>query len=100
MTERAITTVLGATLPLTVSFYNDAGQLADPTTVTLVIQRPSGADLTYTLAAAEITRTGVGQYEKAITFDQVENWALRWVATGAVQAVVERRVYVAPSLVV
>lgn len=97
--QRSLTYPYGATPTITVEFTVD-DILTDPTTITLVVQDPDGTDSTYVYSLGQLTRTAQGCYEKAITFNKAGNWAWRWVATGAVEAVIERRAYVEPSVVV
>ena len=84
-------------------FYNHASELAttsntfqvdgvdtDPTTVSLIVTPPDGAAVTYTYAAAEITKTATGVYAKDISCTSTVPgvWNAVWVGTGAASDVV------------
>ena len=85
------------TVMVTGTFSDDAG-LADPSTVTLKIQDPSGNETTYTYALGEVTRESIGVYSKAINVDEQGRWYYRWEgATAGITAVLEDWFYVLPS---
>lgn len=49
------------------TFKDEAGALADPTTVTLTVWRPDGTKLgVYTFAAGQVTRESVGVFSKKL----------------------------------
>lgn len=75
----------GQTIPLSVEFRNPAGELADPTTITLKV-KPMGLEaITYT--GADITKDAVGKYHRDIDLSVPSEWRWRWKGTGAVNAV-------------
>lgn len=59
------------------------GTPTDPTTVSLIITDPTGVETTYTHAAAQITKTGVGVYTKDIACSIAGDWTYQWVGTGS-----------------
>jgi hypothetical protein len=64
---------------------------ADPSTMIFRIQSPATAVACYAfgIAAASVTRAGVGAYYKDITPDVYGQWVYNALATGGVQAVDE-----------
>jgi hypothetical protein len=66
----------------------------DPTTVTLVMRRPSGTSDTYTYAGGTVTKDGTGSYSKSVTLDERGIWGWRWVGTGTCQSASEGTVRV------
>ena len=62
---------------------------ADPTTVSLAVNKPDGTSTTYTYAAAQITKVSTGVYSKAITADETGTWTYVWTATGTGADVVD-----------
>ena len=80
--------------------FTVAGTATDPTTVTLKILRPAGTSaLTYTYAAAEITKDSVGNYHKDITIDTEGEWYYRWIGTGTVVSESEDYFFVRDAVV-
>jgi hypothetical protein len=83
---------VGDQVRLTVSFANAAGNLADPTAVTLLVRRryqlEPVATSTYTYPGT-ITKDSTGIYHVDVTPDNEGVWDYRWVATGTVVAAEE-----------
>ena len=67
-------------------FTNTAGVAADPTNVTLSVEKPDGTTTSYTYAAATVSKEAIGKYYKDLAPDQSGIWFWRWVGTGGVQA--------------
>jgi hypothetical protein len=82
----------------TATAFTVGGVATDPTTVTLKIEEPDGTEVSYTYAAAQITRASAGSYYKDVTVDQAGTHTYRWVGTGAVAAVDEDSFYVLASV--
>lgn len=59
------------------------GVATDPTTVTLRIIDPAGAEFVYTYALSQITKDSTGKYSKIISSDLEGTWFYEWVGTGA-----------------
>jgi hypothetical protein len=61
-----------------------AGTATDPTTVSLTVTDPDATATTYTYAAAEIARTGIGAYSKDVSCASTSPgvWTAVWVGTG------------------
>lgn len=89
---------LGAVIRIEADFTNvSTGELADPTTVTVTIQRPDGIDET-----VDATKIATGKYYTTYdTADKVPGvyWC-RWDASGTLDAVREAFFEVLPSRVV
>ena len=58
----------------------------DPSTVTLLIRDPDAVVVSYTYAAAEITKDATGKYSKIIDLTKAGIWSWRWIGTGSVKA--------------
>lgn len=84
----------GTTVRFEAEFYNQAGALTDPTTVTLKTRSPAGTTSTYTYGAAEITKDATGLFHKSIQLNVTGRWYYRWEATGTVAAVDEQELHV------
>lgn len=67
---------------LTNTFTVD-GTETDPTTVSLTVTAPSGTSVTYTYAAAEITKVSTGVYRKDVACTEDGLWVYVWTGTGA-----------------
>lgn len=66
----------------------------DPTTVSLLVEKPDKTSTTYTYAGATITKTATGVFSKAITLDQRGVWRYVWTGTGACAAAAESTITV------
>jgi hypothetical protein len=84
---------IGDKIRLTAEFRDDAGALADPVTVTLMIKDPAG-----TVTTPTPTRSGLGEYEHLIVIDQADRWYWRWVGSGDVDVAEESWFFVRPSV--
>lgn len=76
--------IVGNQRALRVSFYNAAGQLADPDGITLTVKDPNGARTVYTYGASAIVKEAVGQYRFVLTLALVGTYGYGWAGTGAV----------------
>lgn len=56
----------------------------DPTTITLQVEDPSGAETSYTYAAGQLTKSSTGVYYKSIQVVTSGIWIYRFIATGTV----------------
>ena len=80
--------------------HQTTNALADPTTITFMLQRPDQTVLTGVFGVdIDLHRTGVGLYHYEYTFTQGGFWEWRWVATGAVVAACQGRVCVDAAIV-
>lgn len=61
----------------------------DPTTVSLLIEKPDKTSTTYTYDGGTVTKTATGSFSKAVTLDQRGTWRYVWTGTGACQAAAE-----------
>lgn len=75
---------IGKTVKMTAVFRNAARQVADPTTVTLIVKKPDGTETTYTYALGTVTKESTGVYSKSITTDAEGTWQYYFQGTGAV----------------
>lgn len=83
-------------------YISQAGVIADPTALTLVVTNPNGASTTYywPTGLPAITRTAMGQFQVEVTFGIAGEWTWVWNATGAVVATINGAQLVeAPTLV-
>ena len=79
----------GSTLKLTATFKNAAGQIADPTTITVSTKAPgANGDVVIKsyLVDPEVVRDGVGVYSYEVTLSTGGTWTCRFVGTGTVKA--------------
>ena len=90
---------IGDTVRLQCYFYIDS-VLTDPTTITLIVEDPSGNLGTYTYAGAGVTKTGTGDYYRDTALDEEGTWHWRWAGTGTVPAADEDELEVKRSEIV
>ena len=62
----------------------------DPTTVTLEVTDPSGVLSSYTYPAT-VVKDATGVYHKDVPVNQAGEWHYRFIGTGTVEAVAQRR---------
>ena len=78
---------LDTTIQLTGTFADSlTGELADPTTITLFVLNPQGVNNSYTYAASQVVRVGVGIYTYTFTPDASGEWLYKWQGEGTVIA--------------
>lgn len=82
----------GQTVSMTARFTLD-GVLTDPTTITLKVKDPEGTISEYTYALSQITKVSTGIYNKDIALNTPGLWIYRYIATGSVATVGERKIY-------
>lgn len=87
---------LGAPIKMGASF-TDAGNLVDPTEVTLVIEQPDGTKLTKTFGAGEVARVSQGVFKFVFTSTQAGRHYFVWKADGAYTAVDDGNFFVRVS---
>ena len=75
---------VGDTVRLECTFTDEHGDLANPTTVTLIHTDPSSNSTTLTHALSEVTRQSTGVYYYDLTLDEAGDWQIRYVGTGTV----------------
>lgn len=78
------TYLLGAPVPVTIS-VRQTGTLVDPTTINLVLHRPTASVKTYTYNPGDITRDSVGAFHvdiPASDLAEVEHYPYAWTTTG------------------
>jgi hypothetical protein len=63
-----------------------SGTATDPTTVSLLVEKPDKTQTTYTYAGGTITKGSTGNYSKQVTLDAVGIWRFVWTGTGACSA--------------
>jgi hypothetical protein len=71
----------GSELATLTNLFEVDGVATDPGTVTLIVTAPGTAPVTYTYAAAEITKTGTGAYRKDVAVPTDGLWAYTWIGT-------------------
>jgi hypothetical protein len=87
---------VGDTQTLTLEVNDLAGAPADPGSLTLTIDPPSGARIVENHPHANIMRTSMGRFERALTYTQTGVWRYQWQTTGPAMAEGER-INVRPS---
>ena len=82
----------GDSVRLEIRTKDDAGVLTDPTTVTLKIKPPNGAQVTFTEAGGGVTKISVGHFRRdhVIPVAEVGTWTYRYQTTGAIVAAEEK----------
>lgn len=91
----SITITVGQPVTLSAAFENPPGTPADPTTVTLDVTDPSGADTTYTGGA--LTHSATGAYSKIVVPTTAGRWTYRFTASGSLVSVASGVFSVAPE---
>lgn len=89
---------VGDTARLQCYFYVGSS-LTDPSTISLVVEDPSGNLDTYTYSGT-VSKTGTGDYYKDVPLDEEGTWHWRWVGTGTVAAADEDELEVRRSEIV
>lgn len=80
---------VGSLVRLQVTFTNAAAAAADPTAISLKVQKPDGTETTYTYALAELMKSGTGIYYRDVTIDAAGAWYYKFAGTGAIVAAAE-----------
>ena len=78
----------GAEIATLKNTFSVSGTPTDPTTVSLVVTDPTGAQTTYTYNPGSITRTGAGAYQQLVPTTIVGVWSYEWIGTGTASDVV------------
>jgi hypothetical protein len=73
--------VVGAVVRIS-DHITEAGVDTDPTTETIRVTKPSGAQTTYTYAGTTVTKDSPGHYHVDVTLDRAGEWVLYAVSTG------------------
>lgn len=68
------------------SFSNLTGVLTDPTTITLKVRPPGGAQTAYTFAAAQLIKESTGIYRMDLAINTGGVWTYRWEGAGTLIA--------------
>lgn len=91
----------GSTVTMRMLFRNPAGQLTDPTTVTLRILPFGGVEESHVYPQVggdtTIVRDGQGRYTATYLMPAARFVDVRAEAAGAVRAAIERRIQVTPT---
>lgn len=92
--------VIGTGITSEQEFRDTDGDLADPSTVTLVVREPGGTRTTYVFGTdVEVVKDATGVYHFSHVPDAVGRWGYRWVGTGAVAYAEEQFVKILASQV-
>lgn len=79
----------GQTIRFTAKFYDLTDTLADPTTITLTVEDPSGTETSYTYSSdVQKTSTGIFYYDLTLG-NTLGVYNYEWVGTGTVKAINE-----------
>lgn len=93
---------VGDEMRLSAAFRNLAGELANPSSVTLTVADPAAVETVFEYAGAPLTDTLVhpskGAFYADVLLDSAGTWSVRWQAGGAVVAAEEAQVTVAASV--
>ena len=82
----------GQTIKLTNTFRDADGALANPATVTCLVEAPDGTETTYDSASTPaVSNTGTGAYALVIVGDQSGMWTYRWEGTTGTAIAVDER---------
>lgn len=78
---------------VTAQFRDETDALADPSTVTFVVEPPEGSTTTYVYGVdSEVTRSGVGVFVLTVIVTDIGNTGIRATGTGAIAASAETSV--------
>lgn len=82
------------------AFTDDAGDPADPTTVTFRIRTPAGVESAYAFGGpgGEVVRDGLGLYHVDVTVTESGRWHFRTEGSAPAQAAEESSAYVRETL--
>ena len=61
----------------------------DPTTISLIIKAPSGAETTYTYSGGQVIKDSTGVYHYDLPLTAAGKWSYRWIGTGTVVTATE-----------
>lgn len=73
------------------------GSPVDPSTVTVTIRDPTGAENVYTYAASQVVKDSTGDYHYDVIGSIAGVWCYYWLGVGTSQAAAERYFRVLPS---
>ena len=92
---------IGELVRIAGTFTDINGDLADPSTVTLEVEGPTGQVITYDYQGSpeEVTRTAVGVYHVDVDVIAAGDWHYRWSCTGVSQAAEPGQFMVQPKRV-
>lgn len=76
---------VGDGIRLSCEFTDKDDVATDPTTVTLLIESPSGVVTELTHADDELTKDSEGNYYYDLLIDEAGVWQWRWIGTGVIQ---------------
>lgn len=71
-------------------------ELADPSTIEVVVQKPDGTTTTYTLADAQVVQDSLGTFHVDVDMDQEGVWVHSWEGAGNVKTYQEQTFRVRP----
>ncbi len=91
-------TIVGQSIVCTIEFRLEA-ILTDPAIIKAYVRKPGGTLREINFPSSELAKIEIGLYELTVLADESGTWAFRAVGIGAVDAVQEGVVNVAPSLV-
>lgn len=72
----------GTTPTVTVKFYDDTRQPADPTTAVLTYRKPDGT----VASTTSLTKVSTGVYTYGLSVDQAGSWTIEGKGTGTVES--------------
>lgn len=96
-TVRLYSAFRAATFSIAAGVPSATYALADPSTVSLLIETPAGVQTTYTYAAGDVTKAETGVYYRALSLTAAGQYIVRWTGTGTVASAAESTVTVRPQ---
>jgi hypothetical protein len=98
VTESPTKYIVGQTVRLWANIQTDDAD-TDPTALTLTVKPPGSAAVSYTYAAAQLTKDSTGDYYRDVTFNQVGWWAWGYTGTGTAPGLGQRRAEVVAGII-
>lgn len=91
----------GSLITSTATYFDENGDAADPTVVTLKYKTGSGATITAVYPSLPVTRVSTGVYQAELdttgfTGPAQQLWTVQWAGTGNVQAIAVSHFQVTP----
>ena len=78
-----MTISVGDVRRLKVTFFNQTGNVVDPTTLSLITKTPSGIKTTYVYGEdAEVVKNSTGIYQMDLSLTESGEWKYDWIGTG------------------
>lgn len=96
-TVRLYSAFRAATFSIAAGVPSATYALTDPSTVSLLIETPAGAQTTYTYAAGDVTKAETGVFYRDLALTAAGQYIARWTGTGSAVAGGEATIQVRPQ---